>query len=81
MPPVAPGTLVVADARRVHAALFATPLAESAPGLSTTDVVLYTVGVAGIPEIHIHEALWLATELLGAGRGGDRVGARWEPSC
>jgi hypothetical protein len=68
-PPVAPGSLAVADARRVHAALFGAPLAESAPGASTTEAVLYTVGVAGVPEIHVHEALWLAAELLGAGEG------------
>ena len=67
--PVTPGSLVVADARRVHASLFGQPLAESAPGSTTTDAVLYAVGVAGVPEIHIHEALWLAAELLGAGEG------------
>jgi hypothetical protein len=61
-----PGALVVADARRVHAALFGAPLAGSAPGPSTVAVVLYAVGVAGVPEIHVHEALWLAAEQLAA---------------
>jgi DNA/RNA-binding domain of Phe-tRNA-synthetase-like protein len=64
------GSLVVADASRVHAALFDVPSAPSAPALSTTEVVLYAVGVAGVPEIHVHEALWLAVELLGARQGG-----------
>jgi DNA/RNA-binding domain of Phe-tRNA-synthetase-like protein len=64
--PVTPGSLVVADARRVHAPLFGAPLARSAPGSSTRAAVLYAVGVAGVPEIHLHEALWLACEVLGA---------------
>ena len=62
--PVVPGSLVVADARRIHAALFGPPLTASAPGTTTTDVVLYAVGVAGVPEIHLDEALWLAAEYL-----------------
>jgi hypothetical protein len=68
--PVPAASLVVADAGRVHAALFGAPLAPSAPAASTTEVVLYAVGVAGVPEIHVHEALWLAVELLGAREGG-----------
>lgn len=68
--PVAPGSLVVADVRRVHAALFGAPLARSAPGPSTSAVALYAIGVAGVPEIHLHEALWLACEMLGAAEDG-----------
>jgi DNA/RNA-binding domain of Phe-tRNA-synthetase-like protein len=63
---VAPGSLCVADAARVHAPLFGVPLASSAPGPATRRVMLYAVGVAGVPEIHVHEALWLAAEVLGA---------------
>jgi len=29
--------------------------------------VLFTVGVAGVPAIHVEEALWLCVELLDAG--------------
>jgi hypothetical protein len=68
--PIAPGSLVVADASRVHAPLFGAPLARSAPGSSTSAVALYAIGVAGVPEIHLHEALWLASEMLGAAEDG-----------
>jgi DNA/RNA-binding domain of Phe-tRNA-synthetase-like protein len=58
------GSLVVADAARVHAALFGDPLPGSAVGPRTREVVLYVVGVTGVPEIHLHEALWLAYDAL-----------------
>jgi hypothetical protein len=66
---VAPGSLVVADPVRVHAPLFGAPLPGSAPAGSTTAATLYAVGVAGVPEIHVHEALWLAAEVIGPGEG------------
>jgi hypothetical protein len=66
---IAPGSLVVGDGVRIHAPLFGAPLPESAPGPATTEVTLYAIGVAGVPEIHVHEALWIAAELLGAGDG------------
>jgi hypothetical protein len=66
---VATGSLVVGDRARVHAPLFGAPLPGSAPGPETTEVTLYAIGVAGVPEIHVHEALWIAAELLGAGEG------------
>jgi len=65
-PPLAAGSLVVADAEGVHAPLFGSPLGPSAPGPSTTEAALYAVGVAGVPEIHLDEALWVAVEQLGA---------------
>jgi hypothetical protein len=68
-PPLTAGSLVVAEADRVHAPLFGAPLAPSAPGPSTSEAALYALGVAGVPEIHVHEALWLAAEQLGAGDG------------
>jgi hypothetical protein len=61
-----PGSLVVRDRRTVHAPLFGTPLPGHEPGPSAATVVLYAVGVAGVPQIHIDEALWLAADLLGA---------------
>lgn len=65
--PYLPGErLVVADAERIHALLFG----ELAPGHEVTArtqrVVLFSVGVAGVPAIHIEEALWVCAEVLGA---------------
>jgi DNA/RNA-binding domain of Phe-tRNA-synthetase-like protein len=60
---LAAGRLVVADASRVHALLFG-PLApghEAGPG---TRVTLFTVGVAGVPAIHLEEALSTCSEVL-----------------
>jgi DNA/RNA-binding domain of Phe-tRNA-synthetase-like protein len=66
-PVVSPGQLVVADAANVHAALFGAPASEYAPGPRTRRVVLFAVGVAGVPAIHVEEALWVAVEVLKAG--------------
>jgi DNA/RNA-binding domain of Phe-tRNA-synthetase-like protein len=61
---LAPGRLVVADARFVHAVLFG----ELAPGHEvksrTSRIGLFTVGVEGVPAIHIEEALWVCIETL-----------------
>lgn len=64
--PLAPGRLAVADARLVHALLFE----EVAPGhrirRATQRVVLFAVGVEGVPAIHLEEALWISVDMLGA---------------
>ena len=64
---LAPGRLVVADAHCVHALLFG----DLAPGhevrTRTERIVLFTVGVPGVPTIHIEEALWLCAEVLQGG--------------
>jgi DNA/RNA-binding domain of Phe-tRNA-synthetase-like protein len=61
---LAPGRLAVADSTHVHALLFG----EVAPGHAVTKrtrrIVLFTVGVEGVPSIHIEEALWLCVEVL-----------------
>jgi DNA/RNA-binding domain of Phe-tRNA-synthetase-like protein len=61
-----PGRLVVADATCVHGLLFG----ELAPGHEvsrrTRRIVLYAIGVDGVPAIHIEEALWLCVEVLGS---------------
>ena len=57
-------SLVVRDRGSVHAPLFGTPLPGHEPGRSTATVVLYALGVAGVPQIHIDEALWTASDLL-----------------
>jgi DNA/RNA-binding domain of Phe-tRNA-synthetase-like protein len=62
--PLGPGRLLVADSQRMHALLFG----EIAPGHEvsrrTQAVVLFSVGVAGVPAIHTEEAIWQALELL-----------------
>ena len=57
----------MADAERVHATLFGPPVPEHAPGARTRRVVLFAVGVDGVPAIHLEEGLWLAGDVLGAG--------------
>ncbi len=63
---LAPGRLVVADSRSVHAVLFG----DLAPGHEvkprTSRVGLFTVAVQGVPAIHIEEALWACIETLSA---------------
>jgi hypothetical protein len=60
-----PDSLVVRDRRTVHAPLFGTPLPGHEPGPAAPTVVLYALGVAGVPQIHIDEALWTVADLLG----------------
>jgi DNA/RNA-binding domain of Phe-tRNA-synthetase-like protein len=62
-----PGGLVVADESTVHAPLFGDVLAGSRPDPRTRSVVLFAIGVAGVPEIHVHEALWVAGDALAGG--------------
>ena len=58
------GRLVLADARRVHGALFG-PLAPGhTVGPRTRGLVLVCVGVDGVPSIFLEEALWLCAEIL-----------------
>jgi DNA/RNA-binding domain of Phe-tRNA-synthetase-like protein len=64
-PQLEPGTLAVADRRMVHAPLFGDPVAGHGPGSATERVTLYTLGVDGVPAIHLEEALWIVLELLG----------------
>jgi DNA/RNA-binding domain of Phe-tRNA-synthetase-like protein len=58
--------LVVADAVRVHATLFGDPAPGHAAGPGTDWMVLYAVAVEGVPAIHVEEALWISTDILGA---------------
>ena len=61
------GQLVVADAASVHATLFGPTAPEHAPGSVTRRMVLFAVGVDGVPAIHLEEALWVSTDALEAG--------------
>jgi len=61
---LSPGSLVVGDRGTVHAALFGEQAAGRAVGARTRRVVLYSVGVDGVPAIHVEEALWTCVEAL-----------------
>lgn len=58
------GRLVVADARGVHALLFG----DVAPGhevsTRTERLALFSIGVDGVPAIHVEETMWLCLEIL-----------------
>lgn len=64
--PLPGGQLVVADASSIHATLFGDPVAGHLPGPRTQRVVLFAVGVDGVPAIHVEEALWVAADVLAA---------------
>ena len=61
---VAQGQLVVADALTVHAPLFGEPAPGHAPGPQSRRMVLFAVGVDGVPAIHVEEALWVASDVV-----------------
>ena len=60
------GRLAVADARCVHALLFGDVAPGHEVGSGTTRVTLFSVGVDGVPAIHVEEALWVCVEALRA---------------
>jgi DNA/RNA-binding domain of Phe-tRNA-synthetase-like protein len=62
---LAPGRLVVADAGCVHALLFGDVAPGHGASATTGRIVLFSVGVDGVPAIHIEEALWVCIEALG----------------
>jgi DNA/RNA-binding domain of Phe-tRNA-synthetase-like protein len=61
------GQIVVADAAGAVAVLFAAPAASHTAGPRTARVRLYAIAVAGVPAIHVEEALWIAAEALAEG--------------
>lgn len=61
---VAPGRMVVADASSALAELFGDIPAPHAPGRDTTAILLFTVQVAGVPQLYVEEALWTCAEIL-----------------
>ena len=56
--------LVVADAAGEICPLFAEPGPDRAPGEETATVRLFTVQVAGVPAIHVEEALFTCADAL-----------------
>ena len=67
---LAPGTLVVADAGGIHAVLFGELAPGHGVGAASTELVLFSVAVPGVPAIHLEEALWVCVEALGSARAG-----------
>jgi DNA/RNA-binding domain of Phe-tRNA-synthetase-like protein len=61
------GRLVVADAQCIHAMLFGQVVPGHAAGPRTRRVALFSVGVQGVPAIHVEEALWVCVEALRSG--------------
>jgi DNA/RNA-binding domain of Phe-tRNA-synthetase-like protein len=61
-----PGTPAVADARCIHARLFGEVATGHAVGPRSTRIVLFAVGVPGVPAIHVEESLWVCSEVFGA---------------
>ncbi|HTU84424.1 MAG TPA: hypothetical protein VMF57_02555 [Solirubrobacteraceae bacterium] len=61
------GRLVVADSVRVHATLFDEPDPGHVPSRGTCRIVLFAIGVEGVPAIHLEEALWMARDVIGPG--------------
>ncbi len=59
-----PGRLAVADAESVHALLFGDVAPDHCARPKTERVALFTVGVEGVPAIHVEEALWVCVEVL-----------------
>lgn len=66
-PELAPGRLVVADRRCVHALLFADVAPRHLPTARTGRIALFAVAVEGVPAIHVEEAFWVCAETLRSG--------------
>jgi len=61
------GTLVIADEESPVALLFGAIGTGRGVSPATRRTALAAVGVAGVPEIAVEEALWLAAEIIAAG--------------
>ncbi len=58
------GTLLIADATRPLALLFGAAAAGRGVSARTRRMTLVAIGVAGVPDIAIEEALWLAADAI-----------------
>ena len=63
-PALAAGRLVVADGRAPVAVLLGAVADGHGPGPRTRRLRVFAVPVAGVPQIHVEEALWACTEAL-----------------
>jgi len=62
--PLPAGRLVVADAEHIHALLFGAVAPGHEVGPRTKRISVFAVGVEGVPEIHLEEALWICGETV-----------------
>ncbi|MCW3040448.1 MAG: hypothetical protein JWM31_2353 [Solirubrobacterales bacterium] len=60
------GRLVVADAGHPVAVLFGDLAPRARPGAAARELCVFSVQVAGVPQIHVEESLWLCAEALDA---------------
>ena len=58
------GRLVVADAQSPVVELFGDVPETHAPGRATETLLLFSVQVAGVPQVHVDEARWTCAEAL-----------------
>jgi DNA/RNA-binding domain of Phe-tRNA-synthetase-like protein len=69
-PPLVPaGRLVVADSTGPVAVLFGELAASHSVTRESTRVALFSVQVAGVPEIHVEEAFWTVADIVAGERG------------
>ncbi len=61
------GRLAVADSTQIHALLFGPVAPGHGIGSRTKNISVFAVGVEGVPEIHIEEALWICGDMLTTG--------------
>lgn len=66
-PAMQTGQLVLADAEHPVASLFGEIAPRYRPGERTRELELFAVQVAGVPLLHVEEALWGARTLLAGG--------------
>jgi DNA/RNA-binding domain of Phe-tRNA-synthetase-like protein len=59
-----PGTLVIADGRRPVSLLFGATASGRGVTRGTKRTAIAAIGVAGVPDIAIEEALWIAAEAM-----------------
>jgi DNA/RNA-binding domain of Phe-tRNA-synthetase-like protein len=64
--PLPAGTLVIADQSRPVALLFGATADGRGVRPRTKRTILCAVGVAGVPDLALEEALWLVTEIMSA---------------
>ncbi len=58
------GTLVIADEQRPISLLFGAVASGRGVSPATSRTILLVVGVSGVPEIAVEEAIWLASEVM-----------------
>jgi phenylalanyl-tRNA synthetase beta subunit len=58
------GTLVIADGQRPISLLFGAVASGRGVSPATRRTILLVVGVSGVPEIAVEEAIWIASEVV-----------------